>query len=176
MSAKNKILWCIWIGMLCGIYTLLYLLSPLAKYNLMWVSFVALPIYFMAGAQRKDYLSFAASNVIGVLWGLVYLWVIRVAIEANFSPDAATTMSVGVVTFVCCTVHLFVPEKGLANKIPAIFGAVASTFSQNGENVVIIAITLLLGCALALGCQEGTTLLKEKKPENPISDNSIPTI
>lgn len=161
MSAKNKVLWGIWIGLVTGIYTVLYLISPLGQYNLMWISFIALPIYFNAGAQRKDYAAYVVSDVVGVVWGLVFLWAIGAAIAANMSPVVATTIVVGAFTGICCIVHFFVPDKGLANKLPAMFGAIAATFSQNGENAVVIAITLVLGSTLALVCQEGTRFLKE---------------
>ena len=68
MTNRGKINWSIWIGVWTGIYVLLYLLSPLGKYGIVWCTFIALPIFFNGGAARKDYIPQMISSIIGVAW------------------------------------------------------------------------------------------------------------
>ncbi|WP_168356567.1 DUF1097 domain-containing protein [Petralouisia muris] len=155
--------WAVWIGVVSGIYCFLYSLTPLADYGVMPATFTALPIFFTAGAQRKEYFHYAASNIMGVVWGLLYLMGIT-AIAGYVGAAAANGIVVGLVTIVCCAIHFIPTGATWLNKPAAMFGAISSTFWIGGDKtkVIPLMITLVLGVTLALVCQEGTNFLTEE--------------
>lgn len=176
MNKRYLFHWAVWIGIVSGIYCFLYSISPLNKYGVMCATFTALPIFFTAGAQRKEYLNYACSNVMGVVWGLIYLAVIT-ASSVYTGPALANGLGVGVLTIICCAIH-FIPTGSLwINKPAAMFGGISCTFWIGGDKTKIIPliITMILGVTLALICQEGTNFLTEegqwtlpaKKTNNP---------
>ena len=74
MTNLAKFYWSLWIGGWTGIYVICYLFSPLAKYGCIWITFVALPIFFNGGALRKDFFPQIVSSWLGVAWGLIMLF------------------------------------------------------------------------------------------------------
>ena len=160
MSKKYVVNWGIWIGVWTGIYVFLYLMSPLAKYGVIWCTFIALPIYFNGGAQPKDYVSYVTSSICGVCWGLIFIFFIELFQKGGMGNVPATALGCLIFTALCC-LHMMVPDKGLLNKVPAMFGGISATFSQWGTNVVPVTATLCLGVTLALICGLGTKVLKE---------------
>lgn len=160
MTTKYLVNWAIWIGALSGIYVFIYLQTPLAGYGVIWMTFVALPIYFTGGAKPEEYVSYVLSMLVGVAWGLFYLFCIGKLITAGMAPDIATALAVGVICAVQCAVHFIAPlGKTPLRVVPIMFGAVASCFSQGGENFIPISITLFGGVTLALLCGLGTRFL-----------------
>jgi len=157
MSNKFKLNWGIWIGIVTGIYVFLYLNSPLAQYGIIWVTFIALPIFFNGGAQRKDFFAYGVSSILGVVWGLIFLFFIGIFAQV-MNENLATALSCLIFT-ACVCLHMMVPDKFLFNKVPAMFGGIAATFSQGGENFIPIMITLVLGDIVAVLCSEGTKFL-----------------
>lgn len=155
MSKKATVYWCIWIGVLTAIYVFLYLSSPLAQYGIIWVTFIALPIFFNGGAKREDYVPQMVSSCVGVCWGLIMLWFAGVigAVGGNL----AMALSCGLFTICSCT-FMMLENKHLINKVPAAFGGISSCFSQGGKNWWVIMITLCLGVTLGLLCNEGGPL------------------
>ena len=105
MTVKGKINWSIWIGVWTGIYVLLYLLSPLGKYGIIWCTFIALPIYFNGGAARKDYVPQMASSCIGVIWGLIMIW--GTGLVAGTGVAMSNALSCGIFTITCCFMMIF---------------------------------------------------------------------
>lgn len=158
MSKKAMFFWSIWIGVLTGIYVILYLISPLGDYGLIWMTFVALPIFFNGGAKRSDYLPQMVSSCVGVVWGLLMLWGAGVIgiLGGTFSMAA----SVAFFTIWSCTL-MILKDKTLINKVPAAFGGISTCFSQAGEHWPIIMLTLCLGVSLGLVCNEGGALCQK---------------
>ena len=158
MTAKGKINWSIWIGVWTGIYVLLYLLSPLGQYGIIWCTFIALPIYFNGGAARKDYIPQMICSCVGVLWGLAML---AVASALSMTGAAVSNaISCGLLTITCCFMMIF-KDNTMLNKVPAMFGGISACFSQGGQNVIPLMITLCLGVSLGLLCNEGLNFLTE---------------
>lgn len=160
MTVKYRVNWSIWIGVMTGIYVLLYLMSPLAQYGIIWMSFIALPIYFNGGAKPEEYIHYALSSIAGVVWGLIFLFFIGVFADMGMSPAISNALGCGIFTIFCCF-HMLVPDKVLLSKVPAMFGGIAATFSQGGEKILPIMITLVLGVTLGMICGLGTKFLKE---------------
>ena len=152
MSAKAKIYWSIWIGVFTGIYVLLYLNSPLAQYGFIWITFIALPIYFNGGALRKDYIPQMIGSCLGVLWGLVMLYF--AGMLGGLGAAGSNAVSCGLLTITCCFM-MILKDNTMLNKVPAMFGGISACFSQGGEHFVAIMITLCLGVTLGLICNEG---------------------
>lgn len=161
MSKKVIVLWSLWIGLMVAGFAFLYLMSPIANHGILWMSFVSMPLYFAAGAERKDLASFCATNCVGIVWGLLYLFLIDVFSRCGLAPPLATAATIIIATPSCCIAHMAVPDKYLLNKLPAAFGAIACVFSQNGQNLVPIALTLLAGVVVALLCKEGLQFFRE---------------
>lgn len=158
MTAKGKVNWSIWIGVWTGIYVLLYLLSPLGKYSIIWCTFIALPIFFNGGAARKDYIPQMVSSCIGVVWGLIMLG--GATLMAGTGIAVSNALSCGIFTITCCFMMIF-KDKTLINKVPAMFGGISACFSQGGQHIVPIMITLCLGVSLGLLCNEGLHFIAE---------------
>lgn len=168
MSNKYLIKWSIWIGACSAIYCFLYCLSPLSQYGVMQASFTALPIFFLAGAKKSDFLNYACSNVVGVLWGIIFLIVIG-KLTSFFGVSVLGTalnngITVGVLTTICVGFHFCVTSNTIISAVPAMFGAISSTFWIGGDlsKVIPLMITLILGVALAFACQYGVNFLNEE--------------
>lgn len=153
--------WSVWIGLVSGIYVFLYVLSPLFEYGVMYATFTALPIFFTAGASRSEYFHYAASNVIGVGWGLIYIGCITILTGWGLSTAPAQGLAVAVCTVACCAIHFIPLGNTWLNKPAAMFGAISATFSTGGAKWGALIITLMLGVTLALVCNEGSKLLTE---------------
>jgi hypothetical protein len=160
MCVKFLVNWAIWIGVVSGIYVYIYLQTPLAQYGVIWMTFVALPIYFNAGAKPEEYISYVLSLFLGVLWGLFYLICIEKLVNLGIAGDIATAAVVGGVCAVQCAIHFIPPlAKTPFRVVPIMFGAISMCFSQGGSNAVPIALTMFGGVTLALFCGLGTRLL-----------------
>ena len=66
MTKRYLFNWCVWIGLATGVYSAIYLLTPLKNYGVIYATFIALPIYFISGAKREEYFNFTISNITGV--------------------------------------------------------------------------------------------------------------
>ena len=161
MTKRFLFNWCVWIGLATGVYTVLYMLSPLSKYGVVYATFVALPIFFISGAKRSEYINFASSNICGVVWGWIYITLIVKMIGLGVNDIVANGIVCGVITVVCCAFHFICTPNTPLNKLPAMFGGIAVCFSTGATKIVPLMITLVLGSTLALICQEGTHLLTE---------------
>ncbi|MDR1835369.1 MAG: DUF1097 domain-containing protein [Fusobacteriaceae bacterium] len=156
MSNKVKIAWSAWIGILTGLYLIIYLNTPLGQHKVVWMSFVALPIYFNGGAKRSEFFHYSLSYIIGVLWGALMLKGLGAA-APSIGMIPAMGIVVGLLTIACCAIHMMLPEKALLTKVPAIFGGMACAFACSflGEPISIAMITLVGGTILGLLCMEG---------------------
>lgn len=157
MSAKAQVYFSAWIGVWTGIYVILYLLSPLAQYGIIWCTFIALPIYFNGGAQRKDYFPQMICSCVGVLWGVAMLKF--AGMIAGVGDAASTAISCGLLTITCCCM-MILKDSTMLNKVPAMFGGISACFSQGGasDKIIPLMITLCLGVSLGLLCNEGAPL------------------
>ncbi len=160
MTAKGMVNWSIWIGIWTGIYVLLYLLSPLGQYGIIWCTFIALPIFFNGGAARKDYIPQMLSSIVGVLWGVAMLTFTGGLSILGLGVAGSNAISCGLLTIACCFM-MIIKDKGLINKVPAMFGGISACFSQGGHNIIPVCITLCLGVSLGLLCNEGTHFIAE---------------
>ncbi len=162
MKSRFLVNWAIWIGLLVGIYVVLYSLTPLLNYGVMWSTFIALAIYFTAGAEVREFPNYACSSLLGVAWAVLYIGCIGKLLGAGLNVAAAQGIAVGGICAVQCAIHFIPPlSKTWFNKPTAMFGGIAVTFSQGGQKLVPIAITLFLGCFLGMICALGAKLLTE---------------
>jgi len=183
MNKRGLIHWAIWISVISGIYCSIYAVTigaytsahVLPGWHVVYVTFTALPIYFISGAKRKEFFNFCGSYIVGVLWGMLYL-VIMDRLNAYGWP---WWLNLGVVVAAVCTVecalHFCLPAKLPFNVVPAQFGAISNTFwcsnlsllilGQGGRTAIsgfynfkampIVMITLCTGTLLGLICNEG---------------------
>lgn len=147
----KKYMWSfsIWMAVTTAIYSLIYLLSPLGGYGLMWMTFVALPIFFTAGAKPKEIPNYLCSMAAGLVWGVINLEFIGLLTGLGLSGALANAADLLILTIVSVGLHLAHLDRTWFNKVPMIFGGLAMTFSQGGKNLPVIAITLACGILLA---------------------------
>ncbi len=163
MTKRGWINWAIWIGVVGGIYCFIYASIPaLAGKGLMWMTFVAMPIYFNVGAKPEDYVTYVASMLAGVVWGMIYLWTIGCFAEAGVPDNLPTGLGVAVVTIALCIVHFLLPTPMLLKNVPMMFGAVSMTFSQGGANLPYVIITMFGGITRGLVSAYGARFLDEQ--------------
>lgn len=165
MNKRFMFMWAVWMGVTAGIYALLYSLTPLIQYGVMWASFVALPIYFSSGGKKEEIINYMCSSPCGVIWGVIFLKTTNLALQYVTVPTANMLATI-VVTIVCVALHSIVLEKTWVNKVPAIFGGIAATlatsnYTPNGEHLIPLAITLSLGVILGYINNYGQFLLTE---------------
>lgn len=163
MTKRYAINWSIWIGIVVGVYAVLYTFSPLYAYGCMPCTFVALPLYFLAGAKKEDFADFCTSACMGVVWGLIFLWGIgKLMTSFGWIEPFANAANIFFWTAVLCAFHFIVNAKTpVFSKVPMMFGGISSTFMLGAENWWVIMLTLCFGVLLAFLCQCGTLLLDE---------------
>ncbi|MFP3156115.1 DUF1097 domain-containing protein [Lachnospiraceae bacterium ZAX-1] len=161
MTKLYAINWSIWIGIVVGVYALLYTFSPLYAYGVMPCTFVALPLFFLAGAKKEEFLDFCSSAIAGVIWGLIFLYFIGLLISQGLAEPFANAIIIFAATTVLCAFHFIVTKKVVFSKVPMMFGGIASTFFGGGDKWWVLMITLCFGVLLAFLCQCGTYLLDE---------------
>ncbi|MDD3219907.1 MAG: DUF1097 domain-containing protein [Lachnospiraceae bacterium] len=159
---KKMIKWAVWIAVWSGVYCFLYALSPLYEYGIMWNTFVALPIFFTAGAKKSEYFNYVTSMLCGIVWGVVNIAFVGVLTGFGIPDSLNMFLSTGIITAVCCILHFTVTSRTWLNKIPMMFGAIACTFNVGiSKDLWVVAITMFGGITLGLICQEGFYLLDE---------------
>jgi hypothetical protein len=153
--------WAIWMGVACAIFSFIYPLIPFQDKGIMWMSFTALAVYFAGGAKREEFPNYAASMIMGVVWGMIYLFFIGVLGKTGMNLSTNLAIVVGGVTIVVCAMHLVVTGNSWLNKVPMMFGATSLVFSQGGKNLLTLILTMFLGLVLALCCSEGEHLMEK---------------
>lgn len=160
MTNRGLFNWTVWISAWSALYTLLYLISPLGSYGVVYATFVALPIYFLSGAKKEEFFNFAVSFVTGAAWGWLYIVAINwMCKNWGLSGPVSSALAVLVITIVCVGFHFIVTPNTVFNKVPAMFGGISVMFSTGGAKVVPVMITLVLGTCLAFLCNLGLKFL-----------------
>lgn len=200
MNNKGYINWAIWISVISGIYCLVYLFtvgtftsqSVLPGYQIIYATFTALPIYFTAGAKREDFWRYVSSYICGVLWSMVYLWIMDQLSAMGVDPWVNIALIVAIVCTVECALHFTVLSKLPFSVVPAHFGAISNAFwlsnltcsilgpgatsvggFYNFTAFPILVLTLIGGTLLGLVCQEGLHFINQKtgKYQLPSKEN-----
>ena len=186
MNKRGLVNWAIWISVASGIYCWIYLLTigaytgekVLPGWQIVYATFTALPIYFTAGAKREDFFKYICSYVTGVLWAMVYLWLMdRLAVMG-----VPAWFNIGLIVLIICTVecalHFTVLSNLPCSVVPAHFGAISNSFWCSNMTIAILgpgktaiggfynfkaypilAITLCTGTLLGLICNEGLNFI-----------------
>lgn len=186
MCKKALVKWSLWISVIAGIYCYLYLVtlgqltvtSVIPGWQLLAATFTAFPIYFTAGAKREDFLNFAGSFLCGVLWSMVYLWIMDRLNTLGVDVWVNMSVVVAVICFIECSLHFTVLAKLPISHVSAQFGAICNAFWCSNATVAalgagstsvggfynfsgfgVLAITLVGGAFLALVCNEGANFI-----------------
>lgn len=161
MNKKYLWIWTAWIGLASGLFAYFYSLLPVSQLNIMFMAFIALPIFFGVGAPVKLFPNFFFSALSGVLWGLFYLFLIGKMVAAGVSPPAALLIIVAICTFLCVGLHMIVLGNTWFGTVPMIFGGLASTFASGGQNPVAVFGTLVGGMILGMAISEGGKVIQK---------------
>jgi hypothetical protein len=186
MNKRGLVNWAIWIGGISGIYCALYALTigrwtggVMSGWHIMCATFTALPIFFTAGAKREDWLKYCCSNVMGVLWGMLYLFCMDRLNAAGWPWWANAMVVIAVLCIIECAIHFNLPAGLQINVVPAHFGAISSTFwtcnltvavtgtagssaiggFYNFSAIPFLMLTLVGGVTLGLICNEGLNFI-----------------
>lgn len=141
-------------------------------------SFTALPIFFISGAKREDWLKFCCSNVVGVLWGMLYLFCMDRLIAIGWPWWITALVVIAVLCTIECAIHFNLPPAMQINVVPAQFGAISNTFwssnltlallgpgstaiggMYNFSAIITTMVTLIGGVTLGLLCNEGLNFI-----------------
>lgn len=160
MSKKYLINWSIWIGVWSGLYVFFYVVSPLGTYGMLPATFISVPMYFLAGAKKEEFLDFSLSATGGVIWGIFFIFCIKAITEMGLSVALSNGLVVGILTILLCAIHFILPPP-FCTKVPMMFGAISFTFITGAAQPFITIITFVLGLGLAYLCNMGTRFLDE---------------
>lgn len=172
MSKRYLWWWTVWIGLASGLFCIIYANLPVMQHNIMWMAFVALPIYFGAGAPLKKFPHFFCSMLSGVAWGMVMLFFIGKMVGAGFTAPVAMLVVVGICTTLCVGLHMIVLGNTVVGAVPMIFGGLAMTFYAGGQNLINVIGSLTGGLLLGIAISEGGRLLQKMKHLNSDSQES----
>ncbi len=153
--------WTVWIGIASGLFAFIYSYLPVANLNIMFMAFIALPIFFGVGAPLNLFPNFFFSGLSGVLWGLFYLFLINKMVVAGFAAPVALLVVVAVCTFLCVGLHMIVLGSTWFGTVPMIFGGLASTFADGGQHPIAVFGTLVGGMILGIAISEGGKLIQK---------------
>lgn len=202
MTKRGLVNWAIWISVLSGIYCGIYALTigkwtenHVNGWHFMCATFTALPIFFTAGAKREDWLKYCCSNIMGVLWGMLYLFCMDRMNSMGVPWWANAAIVISVLCTIECAIHFNLPAKMQINVVPAHFGGISSTFwcsnlalavigtpgetavgsFYNFSGVPMVMATLVGGVTLGLICNEGLNFIdsstgKWKWPQKAASE------
>ncbi|SMC57895.1 DUF1097 domain-containing protein [Papillibacter cinnamivorans] len=164
--------WTVWIGLASGLFCIIYANLPIMKHNIMWMAFVALPIYFGVGAPLKKFPHFFFSMLSGVAWGMVMLFFIGKMMGAGFTAPVSMFVVVGICTTLCVGLHMILLGNTVFGVVPMIFGGLSMTFCAGGQNLIGVIGSLTGGFLLGVAISEGGRLMQKmkyfsEKPETP---------
>ena len=161
MNKRYLVIMSIWVGLIVGLYCMLYQFIPFPAKNLIWVTFVSLPIYFGAGAKPQEFPHYFCSMIAGVIWAFIYLGGINWFIQMGVGVPLTMLIVVGVITAVLCAIHLIITANTWFNKLPIMFGTIAVLFHTNGQDLLTVTATLTGGLIVGLLCTVGTNWLSK---------------
>lgn len=129
-----------------GIYCAIYLLTIgsytsshfLPGYQIVYATFTALPIYFTAGAKREEFFQYIGSYLVGVVWAMIYLFIMDRLATTGIPAWANIALVVAVICIVECAIHFCLPASLPFNKVPAHFGAISNSFWCSNMSIAIL--------------------------------------
>lgn len=166
MSIKCIICFSLWVSVFSAIFYHIYNLLP---FGIGWVMFVCLGVFFGMGLKVKHTPGLLLSSYAGIAWGLFDFLLIRLFTQIGMDSSLSTFLSIVLGTTITMVLHLGPLSKSPLRHMPIIFAGVCLTFSQNGENILGLAVTFAFGIALCAVCQIGMDLFTKKFPVK--SDN-----
>lgn len=162
--------WAFWIGLVSGVFCCLYALFPIIKENIIFASFVALPIFFgTSGADVREYPSYILCTICGILWGIAMLLCMGNLATLGVSGPLQMLLIVGFLTFAAVALHMIVLGNTMFNKVPMIFGGIAMTFfcSMYKDTVTVtlvnLAITMVGGLTMGIFISIGGNRMQKMK-------------
>lgn len=162
--------WAFWIGLVSGVFCCLYALFPIIKENIIFASFVALPIFFgTSGAELKEFPSYILCIICGILWGVLMLFCMGQLGALGISGPIQMLIVVGLLTFAAVALHMIVLGNTLLNKVPMIFGGIAMTFfcSMYKDTATLtlgmVAITMVGGLTMGIFISVGGKFMQKMK-------------
>jgi hypothetical protein len=161
MNKKYLWTWSVWIGLMTFTYVTIYALLPAFATNVLWMTFVALPIFFGGGALVKEIPHYFCSAVAGVLWGWLMLQTAGYLTQAGFNAALSLGFAVGFGTFLAIGIHMIPLGNTLFGKVTIVFGSAAMCFATGGQNLITVIGTLLGGIILGSIFTVGGDLLQK---------------
>jgi MFS family permease len=148
--------WSFWIGLVSGVFCYLYSMFPIARENLLFASFVSLPIFFgTSGAELKEYPSYILCTIVGIIWGVAMLSCMGVLTTLGMSGSLQMLLVVGLLTFLAVAIHMIILGNTMLNKVPMIFGGIAMTFFcsmyKNIELLTLFNVAITMAGGLTMG-------------------------
>lgn len=162
MSRKAVIVFSLWTACWSALFNALYGYIPILG-TTPWVMFICLAVFFGMGLGPKDTPSLALSGLCGCAWGQVdFLLITLFCGVLGFSDLIGGFLAVVLGTFLTMVIHIHFLEKTPLRHVPIIFAGVALTFSQGGQNIIGLALSILVGITLCAICGLGMQLAMKK--------------
>lgn len=162
--------WSFWIGLVSGVFCCIYALFPIIKDNIIFASFVALPIYFgTSGAKLKEYPSYILCVICGIIWGVLMLLSMGKLAALGVSGPLQMLIVVGLLTFAAVAIHMVILGNTILNKVPMIFGGIAMTFfcsmykDIEAMTLIKLAITMVGGLTMGIFISVGGEYMLKMK-------------
>ncbi len=165
-------IWAICIGILTSLYGLIYSFTPMNSVipgGYLWISLATLAVYFCEGANVKLFVNYACSSLAGLVWGVLGVMAVGYIASLGFGATVAVCAILFIAAFGVVAIHMILLEKTWLNKTSMIFATLAFVFSQNGQNIWQIALSMLGGFILGMAIS-GMGAFLRKKIITPVSE------
>ena len=171
MSSKAIFWFSLWTSAFSALFYFVYNMLP---FGIGWMMFVCLAVFFGMGLKPKDTPSLLISAYAGILWGLFDFLLIYLLSLTGMPSEASTFLSIVIGTTITMCLHLGPLSKTPLRHMPIIFAGVCLTFSQGGQNILGLFVTLAFGMGLCAVCFAGQSLFIKKFPKIEGSDPKNP--
>lgn len=158
LEMKKNLWHALFVGLLSGIVIGIYAALPIEA-PLYWAAFITLPTVFMFGGETKQIMPLSLNALFGLFIGWLCFQMVGGLVSFVEMPLAFA------VATALCTVLLQGTTGGLLSssfgRCPMAFVGMITCFAAGGSNLLVAAISLLVGvCAATLMAQTGKLAAK----------------
>lgn len=94
----------------------IYAISPLFAGGALPCTFIALPVYFSAGAKTEEIVDYSISAVMGLIWAAIILSGTDLMLGGGHTPALSAALFGLVISIVLCSLHMLLgPNHSIQN-------------------------------------------------------------
>ncbi|MCD7788977.1 MAG: DUF1097 family protein [Bacteroides thetaiotaomicron] len=137
-------------GVMYFVLKLLYNLAPEPLNGMMYLVFLGLCVTFAVGAEWKRLPSYLGCIVVGVVWFYGYCEFDALTNGFLFSDAVNSAIGFGFMSFVIEIFNICLLSGTPLGFSPMQFASVIGIFSQGGENIPYVLVSLVVGMMAAM--------------------------